>query len=328
MSYFLRNLIDRHHEGSASPELSHKVQPRPKARFETDTKSDFFVSNAFEDRNEFSSLNQLDSDTGLDTNRNDTSSESFYDDDLQQTFRQAPVPKQHHNEKRPSSFHYSPRIDNLHERIENVTFKLGRNFSNQETPYSTSHSQNIERFEFAQKFFEIPTKSNDHQQSLTDDINGRIQSILQHLNSLQPQPVDEHRTNKSQHNPALSDIDNKTTIEKSQSPLLTEPSVDLVQAVDKLKIQSIKGQSEYKEAHRSGVLQIPSWLTEMQDDLNDRWQAMNAGVKAEPVVNVTIGRVEVKAVQPDSAKQPKARNKPSGVMSLDDYLKQRENRGK
>ena len=75
-----------------------------------------------------------------------------------------------------------------------------------------------------------------------------------------------------------------------------------------------------------GLLQIPVWLTQMQTDLHHRWQEINTKVEAEPVVNVTIGRIEVKAFNADSAKQPTPRNKPTGVMSLDDYLKQRESR--
>lgn len=44
--------------------------------------------------------------------------------------------------------------------------------------------------------------------------------------------------------------------------------------------------------------------------------------KPEPVINVTIGRVEVRAVQqPDPPKRK--RQQPSGVMSLDDYLHKR-----
>jgi hypothetical protein len=49
----------------------------------------------------------------------------------------------------------------------------------------------------------------------------------------------------------------------------------------------------------------------------------------EPVINVTIGRVEVRAVAPTTA-QPKDRNSTSSskLMSLDDYLRQRAQGGK
>ena len=77
------------------------------------------------------------------------------------------------------------------------------------------------------------------------------------------------------------------------------------------------------ELEQSGSLQIPGWLSEVQVGFNNRLSETNSKSEAEPVVNVTIGRVEVKAVQTDSRQQPTKQKKPNGVMSLDDYLKQR-----
>ena len=45
--------------------------------------------------------------------------------------------------------------------------------------------------------------------------------------------------------------------------------------------------------------------------------------KTDSVINVTIGRVEVKAVQNDTQKNARQTKKPTGVMTLDDYLKRR-----
>ncbi len=74
----------------------------------------------------------------------------------------------------------------------------------------------------------------------------------------------------------------------------------------------------------AGALQIPAWLSDMQSDLNNRWREINTRSKVEPVVNVTIGRVEVRAVQAETVRQAKTQKKPTGVMSLDDYLQQRK----
>jgi hypothetical protein len=91
--------------------------------------------------------------------------------------------------------------------------------------------------------------------------------------------------------------------------------------------QGIRARSEQEEIHHGGQLQTPDWLNEMRADFNERWLAINSKTKTEPIVNVTIGRIEVKASPADSVKQSKVRiNKPSGVMSLDDYLKLRERR--
>lgn len=77
----------------------------------------------------------------------------------------------------------------------------------------------------------------------------------------------------------------------------------------------------------SGSLLAPDWLNQIQADLQDRWQALNQKAQAEPVINVTIGRVEVRAVQTDSPPARKRSTLPSGVMTLDSYLKQRNRKG-
>ncbi len=82
-------------------------------------------------------------------------------------------------------------------------------------------------------------------------------------------------------------------------------------------------------APESGLLQLPSWLNEMRTELRRRWQDSSplASPAAEPVINVTIGRVEVRAMQTKTSSGAQARPQASRVMSLDEYLKQRESRG-
>ncbi len=82
-----------------------------------------------------------------------------------------------------------------------------------------------------------------------------------------------------------------------------------------------------QQREATGALQIPDWLADIQAGFHNRWRELDQQVKSEPVVNVTIGRVEVRAVQDKPAKPAQARNRPSGVMSLDAYLKQRNRRG-
>lgn len=79
---------------------------------------------------------------------------------------------------------------------------------------------------------------------------------------------------------------------------------------------------------QAGTLQIPAWLTAMQTDVNNRLREIKAKSQAEPVINVTIGRVEVRAINTESAKSGVTSKKPTGVMNLDDYLKQRESKGR
>ena len=80
--------------------------------------------------------------------------------------------------------------------------------------------------------------------------------------------------------------------------------------------------------YNSGLLKAPDWLNQIQAELQDRWQALNLQAQAEPVINVTIGRVEVRAVQVDSPQPPRKKSTSSNsIMTLDSYLKQRDRRG-
>lgn len=71
--------------------------------------------------------------------------------------------------------------------------------------------------------------------------------------------------------------------------------------------------------------QPPLWMSELTARLNTGISENE--VKADPIVNVTIGRVEVRAVQADSPKKVKQSKKPTGIMPLKEYLKKREGKG-
>ena len=75
------------------------------------------------------------------------------------------------------------------------------------------------------------------------------------------------------------------------------------------------------------ALQVPGWVTDVQTKLSRRMKEIDSKSGTEPVVNVTIGRVEVRAIQNETRRQSKPQKKSTGVMSLNDYLKQREYRG-
>jgi len=94
-------------------------------------------------------------------------------------------------------------------------------------------------------------------------------------------------------------------------------------------IRQDPGNSPLKNHDQSqkGLLQVPSWLAEIKTELSTRMQTPDAPATAEPVINVTIGRIEVKAIKTDTEQAAKTVNKPSGIMGLDDYLKQR-NKGR
>jgi hypothetical protein len=75
----------------------------------------------------------------------------------------------------------------------------------------------------------------------------------------------------------------------------------------------------------SNISTQPLWMSELTARLNTGINENEA--KADPIVNVTIGRVEVRAVQADSPKKAKQPKKPTGIMPLKEYLKKREGKG-
>ncbi|MBT8058718.1 MAG: hypothetical protein KJO33_03920 [Gammaproteobacteria bacterium] len=68
----------------------------------------------------------------------------------------------------------------------------------------------------------------------------------------------------------------------------------------------------------------PAWVNELQASFRDR--RAPSGEAPEPVINVSIGCVQVNAV-PESGERKATRKKPPAVMSLDEYLQQKEQKG-
>ena len=83
--------------------------------------------------------------------------------------------------------------------------------------------------------------------------------------------------------------------------------------------------SESRRERHAGVMRTPDWLMDMQRNLNSRRES-NVVSSSEPSINVTIGRVEVRAVHTESETRQVKRDQPVGIMSLEDYLKQRDRR--
>jgi len=74
------------------------------------------------------------------------------------------------------------------------------------------------------------------------------------------------------------------------------------------------------------LLVPPDWMARIQGDLQRHWDASAQKAKAEPVINVTIGRVEVRAEATHAPPKQPAKEKTSPVLSLDEYLSQRKGR--
>ncbi|MGD2087593.1 MAG: hypothetical protein PVH61_15510 [Candidatus Aminicenantes bacterium] len=75
-----------------------------------------------------------------------------------------------------------------------------------------------------------------------------------------------------------------------------------------------------------GLLEAPAWLAGRQSQVHKELFLMDSEAEAEPVINVTIGRIEVRAVKQQEPPPPRRFAPPKPKLALEDYLEQR-NRG-
>jgi hypothetical protein len=171
---------------------------------------------------------------------------------------------------------------------------------------------------------------------MNEQIQGLIQRLSKKSETTEPLGIQNNQltsdsseiTDHSTNQAASKEIGLSNQLEetlnrlKNQTRILihteTEPVIKTIinhAHVDEQPINSMKG-----------ALRIPAWLTDLQTNLNNRWQELNTQSQPEPIINVTIGRVEVRATNPEPSKQRTASEKPKGVLSLDEYLKQRESK--
>jgi len=131
-----------------------------------------------------------------------------------------------------------------------------------------------------------------------------------------PSHQSSHNPQSGQHRPITSEL----------SSGLSENLTKLEQGIMKLQPGTISVQNA--NLRPRGLLQTPTWLSERQSELRkgNGLFLKDSRVETEPVTNVTIGRIEVRAA-PREIEQSRRRKKPSGVMSLDKYLSQRTQGG-
>lgn len=77
---------------------------------------------------------------------------------------------------------------------------------------------------------------------------------------------------------------------------------------------------------RPGPLRTPGWVAEIQSALQERHGPARPSAEPEPTVNVTIGRIEIRAVRREARDRSGPGPEPSRIMSLDDYLEKRNGR--
>lgn len=299
MSRFLHNIISRHLPGDASPETRLIVQPRPRSRFETGSSAA------------------------------PAPEQSLIDDETITTATSEPASRishtspHHRSETGDASAAPENIVDNVQQNLNILSHAFERLapetriFSNR----SDSHQQNITQAGSTRSEDQstpIAERSGSNSPSSGIGLKPGSRTILHRYFTDKLAPIE---LPQSAELPSIADIARTGPEKSSYTPLRIEGIEQIVN-----NKPGIAGQREHQKAFHAGELQIPDWLTQMQHDLNNRMRDIKTVTQSEPVVNVTIGRVEVRAVHADSEKQAVARDKPVGIMSLDDYLKQRDKR--
>lgn len=305
MSNFLKHLITRHQMESDGLKSSHIVQPRPKSRFEANFGSGVALGQ------DIPSLEPIAAIADIPTSR------------IQNTS----VLNQATTVRNPQITEHDTRDKNKLSDTLSLTPK--GNSSLQDTAGLTTPDKSHQNHKEHTELGSNAEQSRDPSLSEDDALNTRIQTILQRLNS-ERDKSSNHRT--SIEHKRETELLNSASV-SDQSPLPHSEKRQVIpgkyfepEQADKPIKQGTDTQSRKRVVHQSGVLQTPNWLTDIQSVIASRMQEIKSQEKSEPVINVTIGRVEVKAIQTDSVKQENTHQKSSGVMTLDDYLKQR-NRG-
>jgi hypothetical protein len=91
-------------------------------------------------------------------------------------------------------------------------------------------------------------------------------------------------------------------------------------------MQDLEIGQQLAEREPPGALQTPDWTARIQAMLGERHGAPPPPAEAEPTVNVTIGRIDIRAVRKEHREHIGRADTPSRIMSLDDYLKKRDRR--
>jgi hypothetical protein len=164
------------------------------------------------------------------------------------------------------------------------------------------------------------------------ELDTRITTMLARLQDHQKvRPAEYSETNNLDRSViSRSDTAGDTEKDRVAQPALVAPLFDESEKVGSSDTDQARQYAfalDKPDISQDGSLEPPSWFSDMQAKFNRRWNERNHKTESDPVVNVTIGRVEVRAVPADTPQKTRRKKKPSRVMSLDAYLNQRESRG-
>jgi len=335
MSNFFGNLIERHRNQATSSYANPPVEPRPKARFETD--SDLALASVQDA--ELSIFENLNADDMSIVGQQPTlhAARSNPSLSVQSTISDSITNREmfRRNQAIETTREMFSEVDSS-EQIGDITASSPDEVLAKELPIADWGKKEIQKQTFTKEEYTGDYYGKHHSSEIPDDLELQINAILTRQSALDlnlKSLDDVHSINQkvrllagqkdaaSTHSEDLSNSPVKKT-EASSSRLNSHTAAQSSSSVVKVP-----------EANSGGLLTIPNWLAVMQSGINQRWQNVNEKIEAaKPIVNITIGTIEVRAEQgpatPSSKPYKRAQNKPSGVMSLNDYLKSRDKEGR
>lgn len=318
-NHFIQSLIDRHRISEPLRSEMPIVEPRRRARFEAESVTEDFSGSEIIDRpaappsvdNKFEApiVDQSDAPS----HSRETSGAPLSVDPQPQTYRkefQRPNTPDSSSGEDKQIGRMSVALDPL-EKI--MKLSGGLNEQHEDQPNESTSQSPVDGME-----------SKNTLQPVVEELNQRIASILQRL--VQDQELTNHQEAKEQPTATLQTQNPQSSLSRPKAQFL-EPQVGppvVSPTKSEEKTNDVDTSTTEVEKPAQGFLQIPDWLDELQSTLTERHQAIAR--PSEPVVNVTIGRIEIRALQKNVRNQPKSRKNRSSVMSLEDYLKQRDKR--
>ena len=298
MSNFLENIVRRHSTSAVDGETAQTVEPRLKSRFETDPGIEPSFSAASEN----------------DQDRSGVAFKAAHDQFSPPTLR--------HNEpgEKPTP-DYSPdiqedRLASLISQTETESFETGLSPSELQTAHvsgSEDHSATV-----------LLPGSDSRSERQDDTRQGPgIQTTLPDLNGWTDPPPRRQLSNIPPEPSAFNDAITGSLSATGKTPLALEQDHP---GREQLKPDALDSHPLSRESIEPGGIQTPQWLAETSSRLQDRPETHAAQESAEPVINVSIGRIEIRTTAKAPPRQPAANKKPRSIMSLDDYLDKRNRR--
>ena len=340
MSHFLQNIILRHQiatdrlNADTDSQGDNIVRPRLASRYEADTSSR--VGNDFSQVMESEHKVPTPSMTGRKTADRKTELNAAPDTHFNEEYRANDVPAR--NSDKPFVFNQlmsqreitsdsekAMAADNIGSALQSQTAvpqqkPLQQPLTMPFTPSSKEQSLDTKQDSdsgqtFNQQSLSVFRESQPHVQEIVHRLS------IQHGQSpAQPIPTTTNQPS------ALPEID-KSISNESETMFASHEATDNFANHPEITERTTLHQLQLRQSGQSGLLQTPSELTTLLPGFNQGRREDDKHSSVESVVNVSIGRVEVKAVPAQNKKTPKSIHKPSGIMSLGDYLKRRDGEG-